>query len=146
MPDRSRNDAIPRRSPRLFRLFRWYARRYLARHFHAVRVSRAGPIPDLPACPVVVVANHPSWWDPLIALVLTEFMPVGREHYAPIEAVGLAQYRFLSSVGLLRLQSPDAGRGGPVPEDQRRHPGPAGVGALDHGSGRVRRPAGGRRD
>ena len=113
MPDRSRNDAIPRRSPRLFRLFRWYARRYLARHFHAVRVSRAGPVPDLPGRPVALVANHPSWWDPLIALVLTEFMPVGREHYAPIEAVGLDAVPVPVEVGLLRLRIPGRRQGRP---------------------------------
>lgn len=93
------DNAIPGRSPRLFRLFRWYARRYVARHFHAVRVSRAGPMPELPLGSVVVVLNHPSWWDPMIAIVLSGFMPDLRAHYAPIEAVGLAQYRFLSRLG-----------------------------------------------
>ncbi|MGO8900989.1 MAG: hypothetical protein ACLQU5_21935, partial [Isosphaeraceae bacterium] len=37
---------LPRRSAWLFALFRGYARRYLRHHFHAVRVSRAGPAPD----------------------------------------------------------------------------------------------------
>lgn len=95
----SNDEAVPPRSARLFGLFRRYARRYVARHFHAVRISRAGPMPDLPARPVVVVLNHPSWWDPLIALTLTEGMPGGRVHYAPIEAVGLAQYPFLARIG-----------------------------------------------
>ena len=94
------NDArLPDRSHRLFGLFRWYVRRYVGRHFHAVRVSRSGPLPDLPRGPVIVVLNHPSWWDPLIAVLLTASMPAGRVHYGPIEAVGLDQYRFLVASG-----------------------------------------------
>jgi 1-acyl-sn-glycerol-3-phosphate acyltransferase len=90
---------LPGRSPRLLRLFRWYVRRYVARHFHAVRVSRSGLLPELPRGPVVVVLNHPSWWDPMIGIVLSGFMPDWRAHFAPIEAVGMAQYRFLARLG-----------------------------------------------
>jgi 1-acyl-sn-glycerol-3-phosphate acyltransferase len=96
---------LPDRSPRLFRLFRRYVKRYVARHFHAVRVSRTGPMPDLPRRPVVVVLNHPSWWDPLIGVFLTEAMPAWRAHYAPIEAAGLAQYRFLARLGLFGIDT-----------------------------------------
>lgn len=100
MPDSSvRDDLLPPCSDRLFRLFRWYAWRYVARHFHAVRVARDGGMPDLPRRPVVVVLNHPSWWDPLIGLVASALMPGWRRHYAPIEAIGLDQYRFLGRIG-----------------------------------------------
>jgi 1-acyl-sn-glycerol-3-phosphate acyltransferase len=101
----SQHNAIPRRSPALFRLFRWYARRYVARHFHAVRVSRTGLLPELPSRPVVVVLNHPSWWDPLIALILSGSMPDCRVHHAPIEAIGLAQYPFLARIGFFGFES-----------------------------------------
>ncbi len=90
----------PHRSAWLFTLFRKYTRRYLRHHFHAVRVSRAGPVPDLPPPgPLVVVANHPSWWDPLVGLVLTEFMQDSRIHYCPIDVHGLTQYPFLERLG-----------------------------------------------
>ena len=105
MREPSRAEPIPRRSPRFFGLFRSYARRYVARHFHAVRLSRAGPMPELSGGPVIVVLNHPSWWDPLIALILTGSMPADRGHYAPIEAVGLAQYPFLSRLGFFGFES-----------------------------------------
>jgi 1-acyl-sn-glycerol-3-phosphate acyltransferase len=75
----------------------------VARHFHAVRVSRAGPIPDLPRRPVIVVLNHPSWWDPMIGVILTGTMPAWREHFAPIDAVGLDQYRFLARLGFFGI-------------------------------------------
>ncbi len=96
---------LPRRSARLFGWFRWYSKRYLTRHFHAVRVSKSGPLPDLPHQPLIVVVNHPSWWDPLVGLLLSESMPNSRVHYAPIEAIGLAQYRFLERLGFFGIDS-----------------------------------------
>ncbi len=95
---------LPRRSAWLFALFRRYTRRYLRRHFHAVRVSRAGPAPDLLPDPLVVVANHPSWWDPLVGLVLTEFMQESRVHYGPIDVHGLTQYPFLERRGFFGVE------------------------------------------
>jgi hypothetical protein len=79
----------------------------VARHFHAVRVSKAGPVPELPRRLVVVVLNHPSWWDPLVGLILTEALPAWRVHFAPIESRGLAQYRFLERLGFFGI---DVGR------------------------------------
>lgn len=97
--------AAPARSPRLFELFRWYGRRYVARHVHAVRLARGGfrPGADDPAGPVLVVMNHPSWWDPMIGLVLSELWP-GRRHFAPIDAAGLAKYRFLGRLGFFGIE------------------------------------------
>ncbi len=74
LPVRANSAPSPRRSAWQFALFRKYVRRYLRHHFHAVRVSQAGPLPGLLAGPLVVVANHPSWWDPLVGLVFTELM------------------------------------------------------------------------
>jgi 1-acyl-sn-glycerol-3-phosphate acyltransferase len=99
--------AVPRLSPTLLRLFRAYARRYLARHLHALRVSRTGPLPALPeGTPVIVVVNHPSWWDPLIAIVMWDRFP-GRRHFAPIDAAALAQYRFFERLGFFGVE-PDS--------------------------------------
>jgi 1-acyl-sn-glycerol-3-phosphate acyltransferase len=95
---------LPRRSAWLFGWFRAYARRYVRRQFHAVRVSREGAVPSLPAAAVIIVLNHPSWWDPMIGLVLTDLMPASRMHFAPIEAVGLAQYPFLERLGFFGVE------------------------------------------
>jgi len=54
---------LPRPSPLIVRWFRRYARRYLARHFHAVRLARQ-TLPDLGAGPTLIILNHPSWWGP----------------------------------------------------------------------------------
>jgi len=95
---------LPRRSAWLFRWFRGYARRYVRHHFHAMRMSREGSVPALPDGAVIVVLNHPSWWDPLIGFVLTELMPASRIHFAPIDAVGLAQYPFLERLGFFGVE------------------------------------------
>jgi 1-acyl-sn-glycerol-3-phosphate acyltransferase len=95
---------FPHRSAWLFALFRKYARRYLRQHFHAVCVSQAGPVPSLLSGPLVVVANHPSWWDPLVGLILTEFMHERRVHYCPIDVDGLTQYPFLERLGFFGVE------------------------------------------
>lgn len=105
MPDPSTADVDVGRSPRLFRLFRWYARYYAARELHAVRISRTGPVPQLPNGPLIVVLNHAAWWDPLIAIILTGVLPDSRDHYAPIEVVGLAQYPFFSRLGFFGIDT-----------------------------------------
>jgi 1-acyl-sn-glycerol-3-phosphate acyltransferase len=107
MHHRLTQDRLPPRWPWLFRLFRRYARRYAARHLHAVRLSKSGRPPTRPEGPVVVVLNHPSWWDPLICFVLSELFP-DRNHWAPIEAAGLRQYRFLGRVGMFGVESGSA--------------------------------------
>ncbi len=95
--------AAPRRSAWLVRLFARYARRYLARNFHAVRLSLGGR-PFVPAGgPLVVVLNHASWWDPLLGLVLADLFP-GYRHYAPMDAAGLAKYRFLERLGVFGVE------------------------------------------
>jgi 1-acyl-sn-glycerol-3-phosphate acyltransferase len=97
--------SLPRRSAWLFALFRTYTRRYLRQHFRAVRVSRAGPVPHLLSGPLIVVANHPSWWDPLVGLTLTQFMHARRIHYCPIELSGLKQYPFLERLGFFGVEA-----------------------------------------
>jgi 1-acyl-sn-glycerol-3-phosphate acyltransferase len=95
---------LPPRWPWLFRLFRRYARRYAARHLHAVRLSKTGRPPARLDGPAVVVLNHPSWWDPLIGFIVSELFP-DRTHWAPIEAAGLRQYRFLARAGLFGVET-----------------------------------------
>ena len=42
-----------------------------------IRLSRTvEAAPDL-AGRVVVVLNHPSWWDPFMGMVLSECLPIG---------------------------------------------------------------------
>jgi 1-acyl-sn-glycerol-3-phosphate acyltransferase len=94
---------LPRRWPLLVGLFARYVRRYLARHLHAVRLAPPGWRPPADEGPVILVLNHPSWWDPLVCAALTGLFP-GREHYAPIEASALARYRFFEWLGFFGVE------------------------------------------
>ena len=78
--------------------FRRYVRRYVRKHFHAVRVSHTShPLPADDA-PLLVVMNHPSWWDPMIGTVLTDLFPA-YTHYAAIDAVMLKKYKAFNKLG-----------------------------------------------
>jgi len=104
--------SAPKRSPWLFRAFRKYGHRYVAKHFHAVRLARGGyRPPEGLSGPVVIVMNHPSWWDPMIGLVLCKLWPESACHFAPIEAAGLAKYPFLEKLGFFGIES-ETTRGG----------------------------------
>jgi 1-acyl-sn-glycerol-3-phosphate acyltransferase len=48
---------------------------------------------------VVVFFNHPSWWDPLVALFLAQHLMPERRHYGPIDAEALGRYRFFKHLG-----------------------------------------------
>jgi 1-acyl-sn-glycerol-3-phosphate acyltransferase len=95
--------SLPAVSPWRLRLFTRYARRYMQRSFHAVRLLRAGPPPQLQERPLVVYCNHPSWWDPLLCLLLAQRYFPARTHYAPMAASALARYRFLAHLGCFGL-------------------------------------------
>ena len=96
-------------------------------------------MPGLLSGPLVVVANHPSWWDPLVGLILTEFMHEGRVHYCPIDVNGLTQYPFLERLGFFGVEvGTPRGSLAFLRQSQsilssRR------VGSLDHASGWIRR-------
>lgn len=89
------------------RVFRSYARRYVRKHVHAVRLAHDGSHGQIAEItgPVVVVMNHPSWWDPMIGLVLLDLWPSRFAHFAPIEAAGLEKYRFLERLGFFPIES-----------------------------------------
>ncbi|MHC5538200.1 lysophospholipid acyltransferase family protein [Singulisphaera rosea] len=104
---------IPARSSWLFRHFRNYSRRYVSKHFHAIRLSVEGFRPDARlGGPIIVVLNHPSWWDPLIGLVLSEAWPETTRHFAPIDSAGLAKYPVLERLGFFGIEpnSPQGAR------------------------------------
>ena len=101
---------LPTISGPLLKWFTWYARRYLRRHFHTLRISRAGPPPAAGLPPVVLFANHASWWDALAGLaVKAEFFPA-RSAYAPIDAEALKKYRMFQRLGFFGVE-PGTARG-----------------------------------
>ncbi len=87
-----------------------YMRRYARRHFHAVRLAR-GSLPAVPAGRgLVVYANHPSWWDPVIFVLLQAEVFPGRAGFGPMDAQALGRYGLLQRIGIFGLE-PEASRG-----------------------------------
>ncbi len=96
-----RRSALPRRWPWLIACFRRYALRYVRKHFHAVRLSLSGgTFPPISAEPVLVVLNHPSWWDPMIGIVLASLCRE-RDHFAAIDARAVERYAFFRRLGFV---------------------------------------------
>ncbi|MEO2088873.1 MAG: lysophospholipid acyltransferase family protein, partial [Gemmataceae bacterium] len=89
---------LPTRWNWFFDGFRKYVRRYVRKHFHAVRLSNTShPLPADDA-PLLIVLNHPSWWDPMIGVILSDLFPK-YAHYAAIDAVMLTKYRAFTKLG-----------------------------------------------
>jgi len=112
--------APPKVNQKWFDVFAWYGRRYLAKNFHGVRLSLSGGGADADrgqppfqkGQPVVVYCNHPSWWDPMILIHLTQAFLPERTHYAPIDAAALEQYKFFAKIGFFGVEQDT--RRGPV--------------------------------
>ena len=94
------------RSPLIIRFFTKLFERDLASCFHAVRCS--GSIPSGPG-PLVIFANHPSWWDGEIFTWLGTTLFIGRRSFAPIEASMLERYRFFGKLGAVGVAPGHAG-------------------------------------
>lgn len=94
----------PTYSRRLHRLFALYLRRYFARHFDAVRVSRNGGVPSTGDGPLIVYANHPSWWDPVLLLLLGAELFPDRPGYGPMDAAQLERYGIFRWLGVFGVE------------------------------------------
>ena len=94
----------PRVSAGVMRVFSAYNRRYVRRHFRALRVSQSGPPPRDLSRPLVFYFNHASWWDPLVCLLLSrEFFP-DRSSFGPIDAAMLERYGFFKHLGFFPVE------------------------------------------
>mgnify|MGYP001057115293 CR=1 FL=1 len=95
---------LPRRWPWLVRGFRRYCRRYVRKHVHAVRLSKGGAAFPPAGEPVLIVLNHPAWWDPLVGVVLGDAF-ADRDQFAAIDAVALTQYRVFARLGFVGVDA-----------------------------------------
>jgi 1-acyl-sn-glycerol-3-phosphate acyltransferase len=105
-------DPIARRSRALVRFFEMVMARQMRGSFRAVRLARPGVPPLPPGRPVVIVTNHPSWWDPAFCMVLAPRLFAGHQHYAPIEAAMLERYKFFRHLGFFGIEEGRAGAAG----------------------------------
>jgi len=100
---------LPTISPFMWRWFTWYARRYVGKHFNAMRICADTPPPRFDG-PIVMCSNHPSWWDPMCAIAAAGTQFTDRRHYAPIDAAMLEKYGLFKKLGFFGVEQ-DSPRG-----------------------------------
>lgn len=105
---RPRDDDPERlRSPAHVRFFTAAMARRMQREFAGVRLSLdSAPLETGTARgrPLVLYANHPSWWDPAFLAFLSARLLPGRRAFAPIEAQALKRYAFMRRCGLFAIE------------------------------------------
>lgn len=89
--------------------FRRYVRRFVRKNFNAVRVQGQEYLLELADCPVLCFANHPGWWDPMTAVLMTDLLFPGRNFWAPMDAVALRSYPILERLGFFPLDRDNPG-------------------------------------
>ncbi|MFK8115549.1 MAG: lysophospholipid acyltransferase family protein [Rubripirellula sp.] len=91
-------------SPFLYRGFRDYSRRLLRKRFRALRVAQESFPHVADGEPLLIYTNHPSWWDPLVAVTLNESLFNTRQFRAPIDAEALKKYAILGRLGFFPIE------------------------------------------
>jgi 1-acyl-sn-glycerol-3-phosphate acyltransferase len=94
---------IPAISTVTLRLFQRVVRRYFRRHFRAVMVQQKELLAQATG-PLIVYANHSSWWDPMVSILLAQMLLPRRRHYAPMDADALKKYPILRGLGIFPVE------------------------------------------
>lgn len=68
------------------------------RHFARIRLRQAAPKPERNGPPVILFANHSSWWDGYMVMLLNERV-WGLDAYVMIEEAQLIRYPFFRLLG-----------------------------------------------
>lgn len=86
--------------------FRRAFTRFGRRHMRALRLARWGqPDPGPPGTPLVVFANHPSWWDGVAFMLLSTALLPRQRTFIPMEAEALSRYRFMRRLGVFGVET-----------------------------------------
>ena len=94
---------VPPISGLTLRLFTRVVRPYFRRHFRSVMVQHADRF-FAPRGPLIVYANHSSWWDPMLSILLAQMLMPGCRHYAPMDAEALMRYPILRRIGIFPVE------------------------------------------
>lgn len=85
--------------------------RRMRRSFAAVRVAGLDEARALASSgPLLVVSNHTAWWDPLVALLVSERL-LGADAYALMDAKNLRKLPFFRGIGAFGVDLDDAADG-----------------------------------
>jgi 1-acyl-sn-glycerol-3-phosphate acyltransferase len=94
---------VPPISGFTLRLFTRIVRRYFRSHFRSVMAQHAERL-AAQSGPLIVYANHSSWWDPMISILLAQTLLPSCRHYAPMDADALARYPILRKLGIFPVE------------------------------------------
>lgn len=103
MPAERNVREVPPISAITLRFFQRVVRAYFRRHFRAVMVQQGERLTEAQG-PLIVYANHSSWWDPMVSILLAQTLLPGRNHYAPMDAAALARYPILCKLGIFPVE------------------------------------------
>ncbi|MFG0307239.1 MAG: hypothetical protein ACF8Q5_13600 [Phycisphaerales bacterium JB040] len=114
-PDPAHPAIFPARPSRFVRPgFLWYAARLFRKRFNALRLTPDSEDSIREAAerdaPLLVVSNHPGWWDPLVLFLIGDRYFPDRPTSGPIDAAQWRKFSALKRVGLFGLDTehPDA--------------------------------------
>lgn len=99
---------LPRRSEVLLRFFDWAFRRHFGGSFSALRIARWGDPVAPPGRPLIILANHPGWWDGVMVMLVTRRLLPGRPCYVPMDAAALEKYGFMRRLGVFGVEQNSA--------------------------------------
>ena len=98
---------VPPISGVTLRLFHRVVRAYFRRHFRAVMVQNEERLAHARG-PLIVYANHSSWWDPMVSVLLAQTLLPGCRHYAPMDEAALRRYPILRRIGIFPVEMASA--------------------------------------
>lgn len=108
----SQKSDVPTISAPLMGGFYKFLPRFMKGKFHSVAVNSTALVPATiqESDSLVVYANHASWWDPMIAMLLADRVFPQFKMYAPIDADALEKYKIFKKMGFYPVQR-DSSRG-----------------------------------
>jgi 1-acyl-sn-glycerol-3-phosphate acyltransferase len=97
------DDPLRARSAWAVKAFSLYLRWYFGRNFHAMRISRRAVPHVAPDRPIIICCNHPSWWDPVVFILLMHILFPDRIGFGPMDAAALQRYGVLRRMGVFGI-------------------------------------------
>ena len=98
------SDPVALFDPRRMAFFHFMFGRFFARHMRALRVAAWGLPRDYGHRPLIVLANHPGWWDGVAFMLLSQALFPGRTMFIPMQAEALSRYRFMTRIGVFGIE------------------------------------------
>jgi len=109
-PVAAATDPVALRSERAMAFFNVAFTHSFSGSFGALRVPHWGLPDHPPGRPLVVLANHPGWWDAIQFMLLLRRFFIERPAFMPMDAAALRKYPFMRKLGVFGIEQ-DSSRG-----------------------------------